>query len=183
MTDGDKLWRDEETLRELYWDKQMSPYDIAEELGCAARTVYNWLDRLDIEQRSHKESAILGKLRDRVPRFETQDLGYERWVTRHRYEKWQCKVHRLLAVAEYGFGAVCDNEVHHKNGIKWDNRSANIEVLTPEEHNRLHFEERDDIGPEIGLIAQHGAEVVLGPDEQYGSKEAAEEAVSRSDDP
>lgn len=182
MSEKGYPWRDAELLRRMYWDKQMSPYDIAEELNCAARTIYTWLDKHDIEQRSHKESAILGKLRDRVPRFETQDSGYERWMTRHRYERWQCKVHRLLAVAEYGFDTVCDNHVHHKNGIRWDNRGENIEVLSEKEHSRLHFEERDDIGPEIGLIAQYGAEKVLGPDEAYGSKQAAAEAEARSDD-
>jgi len=49
-------------------------------------------------------------------------------------------VHRLLAVAEYGYENVCDNVIHHKNGIRWDNRPDNIEVMTRSEHSKLHAE-------------------------------------------
>lgn len=63
------------------------------------------------------------------------------------YQVMQCGVvgkgvlvHRLLAVAEYGYDEVCDNVVHHKNGIKWDNRPDNIEVMGRSEHAKLHAE-------------------------------------------
>jgi len=68
---------------------------------------------------------------------------YERW--RHHYKGERdapVYVHRLLAVSEYGFDAVKNKEVHHKNGIKWDNRPENIELLTVEEHRQLEADKK-----------------------------------------
>jgi hypothetical protein len=52
-------------------------------------------------------------------------------------------VHRLLAIAEYGTDPVAGNHVHHKNGIKWDNRPTNIEPVNHSEHARKHANKRD----------------------------------------
>lgn len=48
--------------------------------------------------------------------------GYRHWVSKdpdgqQRY----LTVHRLAAVAEYGFDAVARSAVHHANGIRWLN--------------------------------------------------------------
>jgi hypothetical protein len=45
-------------------------------------------------------------------------------------------IHRLVAVAEYGIEAVSDRQVHHINGIPWDNRPENLLPLTESEHQR-----------------------------------------------
>ena len=47
-------------------------------------------------------------------------------------------IHRLLAIAEYGFDAVAGNDIHHKNGVKWDNRPSNIAPIEHGEHRSLH---------------------------------------------
>lgn len=37
-------------------------------------------------------------------------------------------IHRLAAVAWFGFEAVKDNRVYHKNRIRWDTREDNLSV-------------------------------------------------------
>jgi len=38
---------------------------------------------------------------------------------------------------------VKDKDVHHNNGIPWDNRPENIEPIPKEEHAKLHTENKD----------------------------------------
>jgi len=75
--------------------------------------------------------------------------------TRLRYEvvespEGEVRLHRLLAVALYGFEAVAGRQVHHANRIPWDNRPENLRLLTPSEHSRLHHTE-DDLPLSVGL--------------------------------
>jgi len=50
--DADTPWRDEETLRELYFEEGMTQQEIADELDCGGPTVSQWFQRHDIETRS-----------------------------------------------------------------------------------------------------------------------------------
>jgi hypothetical protein len=52
------------------------------------------------------------------------------------------KIHRLAAVAWFGYEAVVGKDVHHVSGIPWDNREDNLEPLDPSEHRRRHAKER-----------------------------------------
>jgi len=133
---AERAYRDEQKLRELYVEEGLSLRDVADELDCDHTTVDYWLEKHGIEKRT--------AFQDRLPRLEVNHNGYElvrAWVdgTYHR-----CRIHRLLAVAEHGFDHVADCDVHHKNGIPWDNRPDNISVLPHEEHVRLHSTKYDD---------------------------------------
>jgi len=123
-------WRDEEMLREEYVHKQRSSYELAEEWGCSSSTVLHWV-------RKYR----LGKY-SRLPRFITvtkgNNQGYETLTGSRSGDSYHVIHHRLLAVAEWGFDAVADKDVHHKNGIRWDNRPENLELLTKEEHTQEH---------------------------------------------
>lgn len=66
------------------------------------------------------------------------DHGQMRWGLFHNSEKTYLKVSRLLAISEYGFDEVCGKVVHHKNGIPWDDRPSNIELMTQSEHMSHH---------------------------------------------
>jgi transposase len=136
-----KPWCDEQRLRERYHGQGMRVEQIAEEFGCSGNTVRRWMDRLGVEKRDAVEERTRG-LRLKPAKFETRRDGYERWKTEMDGEKHVMYVHRLLAVAEYGTDAVADMQVHHENGIPWDNRPENIELLSIEEHGQLHAEER-----------------------------------------
>lgn len=130
-------WRDKETLQRLYFEEGLDQGEIGDRLGCTRRTVCEWFSRHGLEGRIGRPT---------VPwvYYATSVLGYERWQDKLPPSKDKMvKVHRLAAVAWFGFDAVADNHVHHKNGIPWDNREENLEVLTPSEHQKLHHESRD----------------------------------------
>ena len=133
-------WQNEKTLRKMYWEKEMSCAEIAEKLGCTTTTVTNWFDRFNIQKRSHKEAT---QLTNRVERalFRTDTQGRERVECQTNHE---CvKVHRLIAASMFGAENVGDKFVHHKNGIPWDNRPDNLELVTHIEHNKIHHERGD----------------------------------------
>lgn len=93
-------------------------------------------------------------------RFETKPgagsgAGYERWrsyemrpsTAAEGKEDVYVAHHRLLAVVEcypsqMSIEAILRDldgkDVHHRNGIKWDNRPSNLEPIDHGEHSRLH---------------------------------------------
>lgn len=137
---SEKPWHDKARLSELYHDKEMSMSEIAEKLGCSSSTVDNWMKKLGVETRSVAEGS---RLTHRVERaaFSTNQKGYER--LKCSTNKEIVYLHRLLMVAEHGVEAVSGNHVHHINGVSWDNRPSNLELMVPGEHSLEHHEQRD----------------------------------------
>lgn len=73
----------------------------------------------------------------KIATYRHDDQGYAKWVD--QVDGYRVVlVHRLLAVAEYGFDAVQNRVVHHSNGVKWDNRPENIEIKTMSDHQSDH---------------------------------------------
>lgn len=124
-------------LYEQYVVYRKSAVDIADEFGIDTTYVLNLLDRHGIDRRSLSEAFKQKGRRDSVPLY-MGGRGYEFWQDRTDGTADKVYLHRLLAVAEFGVGAVADMDVHHKNGVKWDNRPENIELLTKSEHARQH---------------------------------------------
>lgn len=124
-------WRDKESFRHLYFDKEMTIEEMADEWGCGTSTVMRWLKRHGFESRYYTDNNSAAP-------FETGGDGYECWYLMEDDAADYVRVHRALAIAEYGIDAVKGKDVHHKNGIKWDNRPENIELLTRSKHARLH---------------------------------------------
>jgi transposase len=132
-----KRYRDEEWLREKYVSEGLSTVEIADICDVHHTTILTWLNRFDIETRT---------LEGRDNYAWTEYCGYT--VTKGRpvwhigvhthYNGQFYPVHRLLAIAEFGAEEVADKEVHHKNGIPWDNRPDNLEILDPVTHSRRH---------------------------------------------
>jgi transposase-like protein len=130
-----KPYRDPELLRHLYWKKKMSLSDISSELNCGRSTVAKWMEKNDIPKRKPDD--------EKYPRPRTQSeyasgAGYEVIVHHNKDEKYQVFHHRLLAAAQWGVEEVDGKHVHHKNGVEWDNRIENFELLSHNEHSRKH---------------------------------------------
>lgn len=87
--------------------------------------------------------------RNQYAQFRTNFNGYESWRSHDPDGKQRVmKVHRLLAIAEFGPEAVKDLHVHHKKNIPWLNTYENICLMHPEDHGKEHYEEReiDELG-------------------------------------
>jgi len=135
-------WNDESWLRNQYVEKQKSLETIADEFGCTAGTLSRKLKEHGIEPRSH---GFVHR-KPYIP-YVMGAYGRMHWrSTRGEDGKkiaYGFEVHRLLAIAEYGIDAVAGKDVHHKNQIPWDNRPENIELLSKEEHGKLHAEKHN----------------------------------------
>jgi hypothetical protein len=138
----DLPYDDPEVLRDLYHGEKKPLREVANELNVSFHTVIKKMDEYGIERRSHSYATFLGKL-DQIPQYHTHYRGYERWRTNVKGTEYSVFVHRLQAVAEYGFEAVKDMQVHHENGIPWDNRPENLELMSRSEHTKHHHESGD----------------------------------------
>ena len=139
LDDYEKPWQNEQLLREYYLERKMSMYDIADRFGCSQNTISKYCRDFDIETRGGD-----GRPRKKKVSYFTAtewENAYEVW--NESIYREQVKVHRLIAVAEHGVDAVADKHVHHKNGIPWDNRPDNLEVLSLSDHMSLHHEQGD----------------------------------------
>jgi len=141
----DEPWMSEDKLRKEYIENERSAREIAEEWGCDKTTIYNWLEKFGYERREAKDY-------NRVERvyYKTRKEGYEHWQLHYGADRGkQIMVHRLAAVAWHGLDAIQGNHVHHKNGVKWDNREENLEFMTPTQHIKHHQHKGDvPVGPE-----------------------------------
>ncbi|MDL0127054.1 HNH endonuclease [Halobacterium salinarum] len=137
-------WRDEDTLRELYVEREMTMEEISDELGVSIDGVHRWLTKYDIPTRSHAQSGWQNYHANSYSTYTVDTSGYPVWLSNEfGYGGPHLKVHRLLAVAEYGFEEVSEMVVHHKNGIRWDNRPENLELMTSSEHSKHHYDNKD----------------------------------------
>lgn len=134
-----------DVLKKLYLEEEMSQQEIADKYGVHRHTVGMWIRDNGLalsHDKAGKKSGI--RRRCKYPQYRTGQKGYEKWnATVDFYEKIHVGVHRLVAVAEFGFDAVCNMEVHHKNHIPWDNRPENLELMTPSDHMKYHMDVRN----------------------------------------
>lgn len=125
-----KQLQDKEWLYKQFYQKDRSTKEIADELGTYSGRVSQWLKKHDMSPTEH-------------PYIGYND-GYLEIHTSFERENLYAQVHRLCAVAWFGYDEVVGKEVHHKNGIPWDNREENLEPLTQSEHMSLHAKERHE---------------------------------------
>jgi hypothetical protein len=124
-----KPYTDEHLLRSLC-EHDFTLREMAEACECDATTVLHYLRRYGLTTGNEQAGAPSSAS---VP-FGTRRDGYEYWKTGRRH----VLVHRLVAVAEWGFDAVADRIVHH-DSVPWDNRPSQLQLFdSPREHGRFH---------------------------------------------
>lgn len=142
-----------EEVQELYENTSMTIQEICDELNLNrdyAVGSYKYItDR--VGEKSVERDGQLHKMTQKAmegpPDFYTRDgyevaygIDWDQVSYREDINKAeQLLIHRLVAVAEYGFDAVAGKHVHHKNGIRWDNRPENLEPADQKTHMNKHW--------------------------------------------
>lgn len=206
--------KDPEILEALYWHEDLSMWQIAERLDCSETTVYRYMTQYGIERRGAAKSKRAYKT---LLPYRVNQHGYPVWRANNEVDGASAvRVHQLLAIAEgcdpHKVFSSGEWQTHHKNGIKFDNRPGNIELLTAREHRQKHVEAGDAVsGEDHGRPTKYTDEEMLqwlqafaaefgvvpktshiagwpGPSpstyrRQFGSWEAAIDAAGLCDDP
>lgn len=133
-SDGGIDYKNPETLRELYWGEGLSTIEISNMSDVSPSTIRYHMGEHNIDRRRQTVNN-----RQRQACLTHDGHGYSVWLSRDP-DGVQRKfpVHRLLAISKYGSDSVKGKETHHKNGIPWDNRPSNIEILGASEHVSKH---------------------------------------------
>jgi transcriptional regulator with XRE-family HTH domain len=135
----DKPYRNADVLEELYWNREMSQSEVADELGCSQTTVRRYLKCSDLGTRDREDTEAWSTRVGRA-KFRTHK-GREEWTLRDTEGATTVAVHQLLAVADGADPAEVfdsDTHVHHRTGIPWLNIPDGVEVVTPQEHSDTH---------------------------------------------
>jgi|GEM_PF-1908257 len=130
-----RMWADPEELQRLYHEEGMSLSEVGQELGVDREAIRTEMQRHGIPRRGRLEAV-----KNSFATFGTGIDGYEYWKDSSEGGGF-LRVHQLLAISKGSephrvFSGEYD--VHHRNGVKWDNRLENVELLTKAEHNQAH---------------------------------------------
>jgi transposase len=146
-------YQDKEWLEEQYWEQGKSCNEIGEEVGVNGGTVVYWMQKHDISRRDWR-GALMDKVGVNRANYYTCTSGHEKWkASDTEGGEDMCSVHRLAAVAWFGWDAVVGNDVHHDNNVPWDNREENLTPMGDSEHMQHHakeFKDKDGIEQNFG---------------------------------
>lgn len=126
-----------EWLETRYVDQHMTVNEMADEAGVTDATIIRNMDEHGLDRRP---SYVTRVMRDPGAGFIHADHagGYE--TIKHSVDDhtYNYKLHRLLAMAVFGIEEVKGKMIHHKNGIPWDNRPDNLELLNDQSEHATH---------------------------------------------
>lgn len=142
----------EAALRYLYEVKRLSTLEIADMIGQRKAAVRRKMAKVGIERRTIKEAIAVSKTHtSRAIRYGPEIHTWKGGKKNHGgYVMIMCKghphasrhgyvfEHRLVMEKHLGRHLRPDEVVHHRNGVKDDNRLENLEVATRSEHIAKH---------------------------------------------
>lgn len=136
-----EIWQKEDWLRERYVEEKATLGEMADDVGVSLKTISNHMERHGIPRRDTHESGFYAG--SDTGFVHADSGGYEVvWDCVDGEENW-CRIHRLLAVAEFGLEETAEKLVHHKNGVPWDNRAENVQLMSRSGHGALHDKDRE----------------------------------------
>lgn len=118
-------------IKTLYHKRGLSISDLADELSVGTASISRHLRYFGLNKSMWQLRNQGGGPGYKYCSYRTNTEGYEVWSTPGG---GTYSVHRLVAVAEYGIDEVANKQVHHINGVKWDNRPGNLEPISAEKH-------------------------------------------------
>jgi len=148
-----------EELNHLYWGRNLTLAEVGSHYGVTGKCISQYLDRLGIPTRSPSEVHRLTyeQGRCKLPKDMQRDnspcwkggrytnRGYV-FVTIYEDNPYYCMgmkntgigkrilEHRLVMAQELGRPLLPSEKVHHRNGIKSDNRPENLKLVSPASH-------------------------------------------------